>query len=307
MAISPRTYDDHEKLQQALSDLAGQNPTIHITADPSSSQTIISGMDELQLEQVCNRILNEFKIQLDLGGPQVIYLETIRQRAEAEGKYIRHVGGSGNYAHVKLRLEPNPEGSGFEFVDDVKGGVIPPKYIEPVEQGVREAMKGGVLAGYILVDVKVTLFDGSYRDFDSNEMAFKIAGSMALKAAARKATPVLLEPLMAVEVVAREGFMGSIIGDLNSRRGRIESIDAIEFRPGSQMIRATVPMAELLGSHRHWRLPGWLSYSMYLARYEAAPRRDWLGGDDAGVTANKPKRPATGSDSAAARLDPEFD
>jgi elongation factor G len=221
----------------------------------------------------------------------VIYQETVRKRAEAEGKYIRHTGSWGNYGHVKIRVEPNEPGEGYEFVNEIKGGVVPKEYIEPIDQAVQETLDQGVLAGYPLVDIKVTLFDGSYHDFDSNEIAFKIAGSMAFREAARKATPVLLEAVMSVEVVVPEEYTGAIISDLNSRRGRIEGM---EQRAGSQVIRALVPLAEMLGYGR-----GRFYHSVQFARYEAAPRRDWLGGDGAGVTANKPVRPRTGSGFAA--------
>jgi elongation factor G len=298
VAVSLRNEGDREKFQWALSVLVQEDPAIRIKTASADGPTILSGMNELHLEVICDRLLREFKLQLDIGEPAVIYLETVRKSAEAEGKYIRHTGGSGNYGHVKIRVEPNEAGKGFEFINDIKGGVVPKEYIEPTEQGILEALQGGVLAGYEIVDVKATLFDGSYHEVDSNEMAFKIAGSMALKEAARKATPVLLEPVMSVEVVVPEEYMGTVIGDLNSRLGRIEGM---EHRAGSQVIRALVPLAEMLGYGRDIR--GY--YSIQFARYEAAPRRDEFGGDGAGVTANKPVRPKAGSGFAAARLYPE--
>jgi elongation factor G len=294
IAVSPRTNGDWEKFQRALSVLVQEDPSIGINTAPADGSTILSGMNELQLEVICDRLQCEFELQLDIGKPTVIYLETLRKSAEAEGKYIRQTGGSGNYGHVKIRVEPNEAGKGFEFISDIKFGVVPKEYIKPTEQGILEALQGGVLAGYEIVDVKVTLFDGSYHDVDSNEMAFRIAGSIALKEAARKATPVLLEPVMSVEIEFPEEYMGTVIGDLNSRRGRIEGM---EHRAGSQVIKALVPLAEMLGTER-----GRFYHSIQFARYEAAPRRDDFGGDGAGVTANKPVRPRTGSGFAANSL-----
>jgi elongation factor G len=279
---------------RALSVIVQEDPAIRIETAPDDVPTILSGMSEEHLEAICDRLLGEFKLQLDIGEPTVIYLETVRKSAEAEGKYIRQTGGAGNYGHVKIRVEPNEAGKGFEFVNDIKGGVVPRDYIKPTEQGIREALQGGVLAGYEIVDVKATLFDSSFHEVDSNEMAFKIAGSMAFKEAARKATPVLLEPVMSVEVVVPEEYIGATIGDLNGRRGRIEGM---EQRAGSQVIKASVPLAEMLGYGR-----GRFYRSVQFARYEAAPRRDWLGGDGAGVTANKPVGPKAGSGFAANSL-----
>ena len=249
-------------------------------------------MSELHLELICDRLSREFELELDIDKPTVIYLETVRKRAEAEGKYIRQTGGWGNYGHVKIRVEPNEAEKGFEFINDIKNGAVPKEYVKPIEAGILEALQGGVLAGYEIVDVKVTLFDGSYHDFDSNEMAFKEA--------ARKATPVLLEPVMSAEIVAPEAQMGTVLGDLNSRRGRIEGM---EHRAGLQVIKALVPLAEMLGYGNDIR--GYRS--IQFARYEAAPRRDWLDGDGAGVTANKPVGPKAGSGSASVRLYPEME
>jgi elongation factor G len=213
----------------------------------------------------------EHKVEANVGEPRVAFRETIRKTAEAEGKYIRQTGGSGNYGHVKIRLEPNEPGKGFEFIDAIRGGVVPKEYIKPTEQGIKEALHNGVLAGYEMVDFKATLYDGSYHDVDSNEMAFKIAGSMAFKEAARKASPVLLEPVMAVEVTVPEEYMGTIIGDINSRRGRIEGM---EHAAGSQVIKAMVPLKEMFGYVNEIRssTQGRASYSMQFARYEEAPR-----------------------------------
>ena len=244
VAVEPKTKSDQEKMGVALSKLAQEDPTFKVTTDPDSGQTIIAGMGELHLEIIVDRMMREFNVQANVGKPQVAYRETIRKQSQAEGKYIRQTGGSGQYGHVRIRLEPNEPGKGYEFVNEVVGGVIPKEFIKPVDQGIKEAMEGGVLAGYEMVDVKATLYDGSYHDVDSNEMAFKIAGSMAFKEAARKASPVLLEPVMSVEVVVPEEYMGTIIGDLSSRRGRIEGI---EHRAGSQVIKAMVPLAEMFG------------------------------------------------------------
>jgi len=251
--------------------LAQEDPTFKVHTDPDSGQTIISGMGELHLEIIVDRMKREYKVEANVGKPQVAYRETIRKHAQAEGKYIRQTGGSGQYGHVKLRIEPNEKGKGFEFVNEIIGGSVPREYIKPIEQGIRQAMEGGVLAGYELVDVKATLYDGSYHEVDSNEMAFKIAASMGFKEAARKASPVLLEPIMSVEVVVPEEFMGVIIGDLNSRRGRIEGI---EHRAGSQVIKALVPLAEMFGYATQMRssTQGRATYSMHFAHYDEAPR-----------------------------------
>ena len=271
VAISPRSNDDREKFQRALSDLTQQDPTIRVKTEPIVEQTIISGMSELHLEVICGRILHEYKIQLDVGNPRVIFVETIRKQAEAEGKYMRQTGGRGQYAHVKLRLEPREPGSDYQFVDEITEGAIPPEFVEPVNFGIQEAMKAGILAGHEMVDLRAVLYDGSYHDVDSNEMAFKIAGSMAFKEAARKASPVLLEPVMQVEVVTPEDYAGVIMGDLSSRRGRIEGM---EHRAGSQVIKAIVPLAEMFGYATHMRssTQGRAEYSMHFARYEEAPR-----------------------------------
>jgi elongation factor G len=271
VAVEPKTKGDQEKMGVALHRLAQEDPTFKVATDPDSGQTIISGMGELHLEIIVDRMKREYKVEANVGKPQVAYRETIRRHAEAEGKYIRQTGGSGQYGHVKLRVEPNEKGKGFEFVNEIVGGSVPKEYIKPVEQGIREALEGGVLAGYELVDVKATLYDGSYHEVDSNEMAFKIAASMGFKEAARKASPVLLEPIMSVEVVVPEEFMGVIIGDLNSRRGRIEGV---EHRAGSQVIKALVPLAEMFGYATNMRssTQGRATFSMHFAHYDEAPR-----------------------------------
>jgi elongation factor G len=271
VAVEPKTKGDQEKMGVALSKLAQEDPTFKVHTDPDSGQTIISGMGELHLEIIVDRMMREFSVEANVGKPQVAYRETIRRSSEAEGKYIRQTGGRGQYGHVKIRLEPNQAGKGYEFVNEIVGGVVPKEYIKPVDQGIEEAMEGGVLAGFPMVDVKATLYDGSYHEVDSNEMAFKIAGSMAFKEAARKASPVILEPVMSVEVVVPEDFAGAIMGDLSSRRGRIEGM---EHRAGSQVIKAMVPLAEMFGYATHMRssTQGRATYSMHFARYEEAPR-----------------------------------
>ncbi len=271
VAIEPKTKADQEKMGVALARLADEDPTFKVRTDVESGQTIISGMGELHLEILVDRMKREHKVEANVGEPRVAFRETIRKTAEAEGKYIRQTGGSGNYGHVKIRLEPGEPGTGFEFIDSIRGGVVPKEYIKPTEQGIREALTGGILAGYEMVDFKAVLYDGSYHDVDSNEMAFKIAGSMAYKEAARKASPVLLEPMMAVEVTVPEEHMGTIIGDINSRRGRIEGMEHVG---GSQVVKAMVPLKEMFGYVNDIRssTQGRASYSMQFARYEEAPR-----------------------------------
>jgi elongation factor G len=271
VAVEPKTKADQEKMGMALGRLAQEDPTFKVHTDPDSGQTIISGMGELHLEIIVDRMMREYKVEANVGKPQVAYRETIRRHAEAEGKYIRQTGGRGQYGHAKIYLDPQPPGTGYEFVNDTTGGSVPKEFIKPIDQGIQEALEGGILAGYPMVDVKATLYDGSYHDVDSNEMAFKIAGSMAFKEAARKASPVLLEPVMAVEVVTPEDYAGVIMGDLSSRRGRIEGM---EHRAGSQVIKAIVPLAEMFGYATHMRssTQGRAEYSMHFARYEEAPR-----------------------------------
>ncbi len=271
VAVEPKTKGDQEKMGMALGRLAQEDPTFKVHTDPDSGQTIISGMGELHLEIIIDRMMREYKVEANVGKPQVAYRETIRKHAEAEGKYIRQTGGRGQYGHVKLYVDPNEKGKGFEFVNEITGGSVPKEYIRPIEQGIKEAMEGGVLAGYEMVDVKVTLYDGSYHEVDSDEMAFKIAASIGFKDAARHASPVLLEPMMSVEVVVPEEFMGVIIGDLNSRRGRIEGL---EHRAGSQVIKSLVPLAEMFGYATQMRsnTQGRATYSMHFAHYDEAPR-----------------------------------
>src|SRR6202049_2834239 len=271
VAVEPKTKADQEKMGMALNRLAQEDPTFKVHTDPDSGQTIISGMGELHLEIIVDRMMREYKVEANVGKPQVAYRETIRRKSEAEGKYIRQTGGRGQYGHAKVGIEPNEPGKGYEFVNEIVGGSVPKEFIKPIDQGIQEALEGGILAGYPMVDVKATLYDGSYHDVDSNEMAFKIAGSMAFKEAARKASPVLLEPVMAVEVVTPEDYAGVIMGDLSSRRGRIEGM---EHRAGSQVIKAIVPLAEMFGYATHMRssTQGRAEYSMHFARYEEVPR-----------------------------------
>ena len=271
VAVEPKTKSDQEKMGVALSKLAQEDPTFKVNTDPDSGQTIISGMGELHLEIIVDRMMREFSVEANVGKPQVAYRETIRKASEAEGKFIRQTGGRGQYGHVKIRLEPNP-GKGYEFENEIVGGSVPKEYIKPVDQGIKEALEGGILAGYEMVDVKAILYDGSYHDVDSSEMAFKIAGSMAFKEAARRASPVLLEPVMSVEVVVPEDFAGAIIGDLSSRRGHISGM---EHRAGSQVISATVPLSEMFGYATQMRsnTQGRATFSMHFSRYEEAPRQ----------------------------------
>ena len=271
LAIEPKTRPDQEKLGIAMGRLAQEDPSFRVTTDIETNQTIISGMGELHLEIIVDRLKREYGVEANVGKPQVAYRETIRKPAKAEEKYARQTGGRGQYGHVVLEVEPNEPGKGFEFVNEIVGGVIPREYIPAVEKGVKEALAGGVLAGYEIVDVIVRLVYGSYHEVDSSEMAFKIAGSIAFKEAARKASPAILEPVMKVEVVTPEDYMGSITGDLSSRRGRIEGMQS---RPGTQIITSMVPLAEMFGYETELRSmsQGRAASSMHFARYEEAPK-----------------------------------
>jgi elongation factor G len=271
IAIEPKTKADQEKLGVSLQKLATEDPSFRVTTDRETGQTLISGMGELHLEIIVDRLLREFKVDASVGKPQVAYKETVRRAATHETKFVRQTGGRGQYGHVVLRVEPRAPGAGFEFVDQIKGGVVPREYIPAVERGVRDATGAGPLAGYPIVDVKATLLDGSYHEVDSSEMAFKIAGSMAFKDAARKADAVLLEPVMAVEVVVPEEFMGDVIGDLSSRRGKIQGMDA---RGGAQVIAAQVPLAQMFGYATDLRskTQGRATYTMQFSHYEPVPQ-----------------------------------
>jgi elongation factor G len=270
IAIEPKTKADQEKMGVALQRLAQEDPSFRVEVDHETNQTIISGMGELHLEILVDRMLREFKVEANVGKPQVAYRETISQTVEIEGKFVRQTGGRGQFGHVFLRLEPNQAGGGFEFIDEIKGGVIPREYIPAVEKGIIEAMKGGVVAGYPLVDMKAALYYGSYHDVDSSEMAFKIAGSMALKDGSRKAKPVLLEPIMAVEVEVPEEYMGDVIGDLNSRRGQIQGMDALGV---NQLVKAMVPLANMFGYATDLRSmsQGRATFTMQFDHYEQVP------------------------------------
>ena len=271
VAVEPKTKADQEKMAIALQKLAEEDPTFRVSTDQESGQTIISGMGELHLEIIVDRMLREFHVGCTVGNPQVAYRETITKSVKAEGKFIRQTGGKGQYGHCWLELTPRQPGEGFSFENKVVGGAIPKEYINPIQAGVKEAMENGVLAGYPMVDIGVTVYDGSYHEVDSSEMAFKIAGSMGFKAGAVKADPVILEPIMKVEVTVPDDYMGDVIGDLNSRRGRIEGMEA---RNGAQVINAFVPLAGMFGYATDLRsmTQGRGNYSMEVDHYEAVPR-----------------------------------
>lgn len=271
VAIEPKTKADQEKMAEAMDKLAEEDPTFRVSTNEETGQTIISGMGELHLEIIIDRMKREFRVEANIGRPQVAYKETIRKKVQAEGKFVRQSGGRGQYGHVWIEVEPNQKGAGFVFENAIVGGVVPKEYIRPVEQGIVEAMKNGVLAGYPVEDIKVKLFDGSYHDVDSSEMAFKVAGSMAFKEAARKADPAILEPIMSVEVVTPEEYMGDVIGDLNSRRGKIEGMIP---RKDAQVIKAKVPLSEMFGYSTILRsmTQGRAIYSMELSHYDEAPK-----------------------------------
>jgi elongation factor G len=244
-AIEPKTKAGQEKMGIALSKLAEEDPTFRTYTDEETGQTIIAGMGELHLEIIVDRLLREFKVEANIGAPQVAYKETIRKKVDQDTKYARQSGGKGQYGHVKITIEPNEPGAGYEFINSVTGGAIPKEYIPAVDAGIQGAMQAGVLAGYNVVDVKVNLYDGSYHEVDSSEMAFKIAGSMAFKEAMRRADPVLTEPIMKVSVTTPDDYMGDIIGDINSRRGQMDSMEQIA--PGVSRIYAHVPLAQMFG------------------------------------------------------------
>ncbi len=272
VAVEPKTKADQDKLATALGRLAEEDPTFRVRTDDETGQTVISGMGELHLEIIVDRLIREFGVQASVGKPQVAYRETVRRAVQkVEGRFVRQTGGRGQYGHAVISLEPTEPGNGYEFVNEIVGGVIPREYIPSVDQGIQQAMESGVLAGYPVVDVKATLTFGSYHDVDSSEMAFKIAGSMAFKNAMQKANPVLLEPVFAVEVVTPEEYMGDVIGDLNSRRGRIEGM---EPRGNAQVVTARVPLSEMFGYATAMRsmTQGRATYSMQFARYEEVPK-----------------------------------
>lgn len=270
VAIEPKTKADQEKMGIALGKLAQEDPSFRVHTDEESGQTIIGGMGELHLEIIVDRMRREFNVEANVGKPQVAYRETIKSTVEQESKFVRQSGGRGQYGHVWLKIEPQTAGEGYEFVNQIVGGVVPKEYIPAVDKGIQEQLENGVLAGYPMVDVKVTLFDGSYHEVDSSEMAFKIAGSMGIKAGAQKANPVLLEPIMAVEVVTPEDYMGDVMGDLNRRRGLVQGMDE---SPAGRVITAQVPLAEMFGYATDLRsaTQGRATYSMEFSKYAEAP------------------------------------
>ncbi len=270
VAIEPKTKADQEKMGLALQRLAKEDPSFRVSTDQESGQTIIAGMGELHLEIIVDRMKREFKVEANVGKPQVAYRETIRASVESEGKFVRQSGGRGQYGHVWLKIEPQPEGKGYEFVNGIVGGTVPREYIPAVDKGIREAVETGVIAGYPVVDVKITLFDGSYHDVDSNEMAFKIAGSMGFKEGFRKAKPVMLEPIMKVEVVTPEDYSGDVIGDLNRRRGQIQGM---EDGPSGKVITAEVPLSEMFGYATNVRSmsQGRATFTMEFSKYLEVP------------------------------------
>jgi len=271
IAIEPKTKADQEKLGISLSKLASEDPSFRVKTDEETGQTIISGMGELHLEIIVDRLFREFKVDANVGKPQVAYRETISKKVKSEGKFVRQSGGRGQFGHVWLEIEPQEAGKGYEFVDAIKGGVVPREYIPAVDKGIKEALDSGVMAGYPVVDIKVTLIDGSYHEVDSSEMAFKIAGSMGFKEGCQKASPIILEPIMSVEVVVPEDYMGDVIGDLNSRRGRIMGM---EGRAGAQVVTSMVPLAQMFGYSTDLRsaTQGRATYSMTFDHYEPVPK-----------------------------------
>jgi elongation factor G len=270
VAVEPKTKADQDKMGLALAKLAEEDPTFRLRTDQETGQTIIGGMGELHLEVIVDRMMREFKVEANVGKPQVAYRESISQPSDIDSKFVRQSGGKGQYGHVKVRFEPKEQGTGFEFVNGTVGGSVPKEYVPAVEQGIREAMETGVVAGYPVVDLKATLYDGSFHEVDSSEMAFKIAASMALKDGVRKGRPQVLEPIMKVEVTVPEDFMGTVLGDLNSRRGRVEGMDALG---NAQVIRAHVPLSNMFGYATDLRsmTSGRANYSMEFAFYEALP------------------------------------
>jgi len=270
VAVEPKTKGDQEKMGISLTKLAAEDPSFRVRTDEESGQTIISGMGELHLDIIVDRLRREFNVEANVGAPQVAYRETIRKIVEQEGKFIRQSGGRGQYGHVWLKIEPKEPGTGYEFVNEIVGGVIPKEYIPAVDKGIQEQMQNGIIAGYPLIDIKVTLYDGSYHEVDSSEMAFKIAGSMCMKDGAKKAKPVLLEPIMAVEIVTPEDYMGDVMGDLNRRRGILQGMEDL---PTGKNIRAEVPLGEMFGYATDMRslTQGRATYTMQFAKYNEAP------------------------------------
>ena len=271
VAVEPKTKQDMDKLSKALQSLSEEDPTFRVSVDHETNQTVIAGMGELHLEILVDRMLREFKVEANVGAPQVAYRETIRKAVKAEGKFIRQSGGKGQYGHVVIEVTPGEPGTGFEFISKVVGGSVPKEYIGPAEQGMKETCESGILAGYPVVDIRATLVDGSYHDVDSSEMAFKIAGSMAIKEAVMKASPILLEPMMKVEVEAPENYLGDVMGDLNSRRGQIEGMGSEQ---NLAKVTAKVPLVDMFGYATDIRskTQGRGIFSMEFSHYEEVPR-----------------------------------
>jgi len=271
IAIEPKTKADQDKLSDALMKLQDEDPTFKVKVDDETGQTLISGMGELHLEILVDRMKREFKVEANIGKPQVAYRETITKSVQSEGKFVKQSGGRGKYGHVWLEISPNEPGKGYEFENAIVGGTVPKEYITPVSNGIQEAMRNGVLAGYQVVDVKVKLFDGSYHDVDSDEISFKVAGSIGFKEGAKKAGPVILEPVMSIEIITPEEYMGDVMGDLNSRRGKIEGFTA---RRDAQVIRGSVPLAEMFGYATTLRsmTQGRAIYTMQFSKYNQVPK-----------------------------------
>ena len=306
LTISPKFIGDWDTLRRALNVLIQQDQSARTATEGTERRVIISGTSELHLEAICDRLLREFKVPLNVGKPEIVYLETIRKSSEGEGKYIRQVDGRDQYAHVKINLEPVESGSGYQFIDQSSANAVPRQFVESIDSGIQEAMKGGVLNGNEIVDIRVVLCDGSYHVEDSSEIAFEIAASMALKEAARKANPVILEPFMSMEVYTPEDYAGPIMADLSSRRGRIEGIDR---RGPSAVIHAVAPLKELLGYASHLRVitQGRGSASIQFSNYGPLSKNEGSGQDEIGVPANKPRGPTQRSGFAAAEPDDLFD
>ncbi|HAB53474.1 MAG TPA: elongation factor G, partial [Ignavibacteriales bacterium] len=271
IAIEPKTKADQDKLSESLSKLSDEDPTFRVKVDEETGQTLISGMGELHLEILVDRMKREFKVEANVGKPQVAYRESITQKVDSEGKFIKQSGGRGKYGHVWIELMPNEPGKGYEFINGIIGGVVPKEYIPSVSAGIQEAMRNGVIAGFPVVDIKARIYDGSFHDVDSDEISFKVAGSIAFKEGAKKAKPILLEPIMDVEVVTPEEYLGDVMGDLNSRRGKIEGFSA---RKDAQVITATVPLSEMFGYATILRsmTQGRAIFTMQFSRYSEVPR-----------------------------------
>jgi elongation factor G len=301
IAIEPKTTSDGEKLVDGLRKLMAEDPTFRIDRDTQTGQTIVRGTDELQLEMIVDRLEREFNVEVTVGKPQVACKETVTQTAEGVSRYVKHIGGSAHYAHAKIRLLPGGRGSGYIFENHIVGGVIPEKFVRPIDDGIQEALTRGVLAGYPVDDVRIELYGGSFHDVDSSEMAFKAAGAMAFRDAAKKAEPVVLEPIMNTEVVVPEEYVGAVIGDINSRRGQIEGM---ELRDTTQIIRAKAPLSEMLGYAADIRslTQGRANYSMKFDRYEVLPNGPNSDDEDRCAPVTAPRSPAPRGRESGVRL-----